>query len=326
METYIIGKNSKILMRESQCSGIEIWDLEIEEAEFGHMSCKDEEKMHCLYVKKGTLIYQVNQERVKLQRGEGIFVNAKSIYRLLAGENGKCEAVICFIAQRFAMKDSLADKFLDPLLGNQDLPYLKLDRRWKEQKRILDCLERMEEIAMEQNMGYPLEVKSQIYQIWAALYKEMERIQPELKKSTHKENEKLRGMLTYLHEHYKEKITLTEIAENLGISTGDYCRFFKKHMQQTPFEYLQAYRIEKSIPELLEKADRINELALRHGFHGSSYYAETFRKEMGCTPGEYRKWYLGEKKAACPLKKSGKVKQEQISDKRRNDPMPAHLL
>lgn len=82
-------------------------------------------------------------------------------------------------------------------------------------------------------------------------------------------------------------------------------------MEQTPFEYLQACRIEKSIPEVLEKAESITKIAVKYGFTGSSYYAETFRKEMGCTPGEYRKWYFGE------------IEENPVQTLRKESPKPA---
>ena len=114
-------------------------------------------------------------------------------------------------------------------------------------------------------------------------------------------------------------------------------------MYQTPVEYLQTYRIERSLPEILEKTGSITEIVLRHGFTGSSYYAETFKKEMGCAPGDYRKWYRREQEEECPLKtrpsdskkRVSKDKSEQNEAEQtwkgekagnHRESMPAHLL
>lgn len=324
MDTYIIGKNIQFLLEDAKCPGIELRKCSFEETELEHMSCRIEEKMHFIYVKKGVAVCQVNQEYITVNRGEGLFINKNMLHRLVKGED--CELNIVSLSTETMVGEAVLGGFVCQLAENAELLYCKLDRKHEKQHKILELMEEIVDLAEEKEVCYPLEIKSRVYQIVAALYLEVEKVQPKRKKTEQREAEKLQGMVVFLHKNYKNKITLGEIAENSGISTGDLCRFFKKRMGQTPFEYLQAYRIEKSIPELLEKADRITEVALRHGFHGSSYYAETFRKEMGCTPGEYRKWYLGSETLKCPLKQAEHAVRVEQKPKRKQETMPAHLL
>lgn len=324
MDTYIIGKNVQFLIDDSQCPGVEFRKGSFEETELEHMSCRIEEKLHFIYVKKGMVVCQVNQEYITVNRGEGLFIKQNMLHRLVKGED--CELNILSLSAEKMAGEAVLGSFVNQLAENTELLYCKLDRKHEKQQKILELMEEIVNLTEEREVCYLLEIKSRIYQIVAALYQEVEKMQPKRKKTEQREAEKLQGMIVFLHENYKNKITLGEIAENSGISTGDLCRFFKKRMGQTPFEYLQAYRIEKSIPELLEKADRITEVALRHGFHGSSYYAETFRKEMGCTPGEYRKWYFGPETLKCPLKRAARAVGAEQKPKRKQETMPAHLL
>ena len=74
-----------------------------------------------------------------------------------------------------------------------------------------------------------------------------------------------------------------------NISKSECCRFFKKVMRQTPFEYLLRYRIQKSVPLLLSAEMNVTEVAEAVGFVGPSYYSEIFRRWMDCSPTEYRK-------------------------------------
>lgn len=222
-------------------------------------------------------------------------------------------------------------KYIIPVFENEDLFYLKLDSEKREPEAVLDCLNEIGASAEAREPGYELEIKSLVLCMWMHLYKEFAGAFCAPKKAELKEKVKLYKMLEFLHVHYKEKITLGEMAENSGVSTGEYCRFFKKRMEQTPFEYLQAYRIERSLPEILDKSDSITKIALKHGFTGSSYYAETFKKEMGCAPGDYRKWYRGEVNGACPLKQVKEELPEKKVEKQepvrvRRESMPAHLL
>ncbi|MBA4700513.1 MAG: helix-turn-helix transcriptional regulator [Ruminococcus sp.] len=79
------------------------------------------------------------------------------------------------------------------------------------------------------------------------------------------------------------------MAASCHISKSEFCRIFKKTMHQTPFEYLLCYRIQKSLPLLMDDSYTITETATKAGFSGSSYYSEVFRKYMRCSPREYKK-------------------------------------
>lgn len=332
MHTYIIGKKTKVLMNETQCPGVEICHMNMEAEEIGHMCCVIQKKLYFIYIIKGAMAFQINQERVEVYRGEGLFINSGAFYRFAGGIAGGCEFYLFTVSVNM-IEGLLSAQYTRPILESGSFPYLKFSLREEEGRKILEYLEKSGEIAMNDTICPELEVNSLIYQTWASLFRIYKGEESTSKKTVLREVEKLRKMLEYLHNNYRNKITLTEMAENLGISSGDYCRFFKKHMGQTPFEYLQTYRIERTLPELLEKTSSITEISLKHGFNGSSYYAETFRKEMGCTPGEFRKWYLGEGEVPCPLKavQVGNVKKENkavthIPVKKTTEEMPMHLL
>lgn len=96
-------------------------------------------------------------------------------------------------------------------------------------------------------------------------------------------------LLQYLHEHYREKFTLGQLAASAHISKGECCRFFKKMVHMTPWEYLLEYRLSRSM-ELLDNKDlNISEIAEMTGFSTVSYYITAFRKKIGDTPSGYRK-------------------------------------
>ena len=60
--------------------------------------------------------------------------------------------------------------------------------------------------------------------------------------------ERLRVILSYLHENYGEKITLEDVAKQVGLCKSECCRFFRRQMRQSLFEYLLDYRIGRSCP------------------------------------------------------------------------------
>ena len=83
--------------------------------------------------------------------------------------------------------------------------------------------------------------------------------------------------------------TLDELARACGLSRSEFCRCFKRIMNDTPMEYLNKTRIRKSLPLLLSRDYSVTQTAMLSGFSGSSYFSECFRKYMFCSPLEYIK-------------------------------------
>lgn len=85
-----------------------------------------------------------------------------------------------------------------------------------------------------------------------------------------------------------EKITLDDIAAQIHICKSECCRFFKKHMRESLFDYLLYYRVEKSLPLLAENQLSITEISAQTGFSSPGYFSRIFREQMHCSPTQYR--------------------------------------
>ena len=96
-------------------------------------------------------------------------------------------------------------------------------------------------------------------------------------------------MLSFSHENYQSDITLDDISRHIHICKSECCRVFKGYMKESLFEYLLKYRIEKSIPDVLEGKLTMTETALRAGFTDPNYFSKVFHKIKGCSPRAYRK-------------------------------------
>lgn len=332
MREFFVGRGAGLLLDDMENCGIRIWKMDLEQPELGHMSCRMDDRLHFIYMTHGEMTCQVNQDKVSISAGEGLFINSGNAFRFTqSGKSGAGFYLIDVTGEYLGMEDSVGEKYVKPIIDAQAFSYQVFDQReWGE---LLSCVENAGKLALEGEICRELDIKSQMLGAWARLYRLFASAEPNEKKAVQREREKLWNMLAFLHEHYGEKITLGDMAKNSEVSSGEYCRFFKKRMEQTPFEYLQVYRIEKSLPEILDKAGSITEIALRHGFTGSSYFAETFRKEMGCSPMDYRKWYRGETDGECPLKSGTENAPKKAAEKKkvekaapRRGSMPAHLL
>lgn len=97
------------------------------------------------------------------------------------------------------------------------------------------------------------------------------------------------GILTYISEHYTEKISGADIAKHLGLHPAYFSSFFHRQFGIGFVEYLNTYRVNRSIPMLLRTDRSIMEIALDHGFSNHKTYATAFRRVLGMSPTEYRR-------------------------------------
>ena len=99
----------------------------------------------------------------------------------------------------------------------------------------------------------------------------------------------VRMAMAYIHEHYAESITRSELAGYLSVSDRYLTRCFHQELAITPVTYLNRYRIRKA-RELIEKRIySITEVAQMVGFSDSNYFGRVFREEVGVSPSAYPK-------------------------------------
>lgn len=93
---------------------------------------------------------------------------------------------------------------------------------------------------------------------------------------------------SYLTTHYSQRITLDSLATQFSISKYHMQRQFKKHMGQSPGDFLLAIRIAKA-KELLRTTDLpVGEVAFAVGMENASHFISTFRTQVGLPPQKFR--------------------------------------
>ena len=92
-----------------------------------------------------------------------------------------------------------------------------------------------------------------------------------------------------VHTEGITKITLEDVAKQEGLCKRECCRFFRRQMRQSLFEYLLDYRIGRSLPLLKAGRLTVAEVASRVGFSNPAYFSKVFRTRMKLSPREYQK-------------------------------------
>lgn len=330
MGNYFVGRRVELLT-DGEEKDIKIWHMKLERQEVGHMACRSTGAMTFLCVADGKLECQVDQNVESISDGEALFINKGHIYRFIKSGEADLEIYLLEATAEYlggGFPAQLREKYVTAVerdLSFAAYKFVPSPEGDGDEDILIQAIQAAAETVRVQDAAYELDLKSWLLTAWGSLYKKFIQLSPSCKKAVLREREKLTGMVDYLNAHYNEKLTLSCLAEKSSVSSGEYCRFFKKHMGLTPFEYLQKCRIERSMDDLLQKTGSMAEVALKHGFNGSSYYSETFKKEMGCAPGDYRKWYRGDLEQ-CPLKCPEEAGASGRKTGLQEKEIPAHLL
>jgi AraC family transcriptional regulator, transcriptional activator for feuABC-ybbA operon len=95
--------------------------------------------------------------------------------------------------------------------------------------------------------------------------------------------------IAYVRQHYKDTLTVEELALIANIDRWRYTRLFKEMTGQVPLQYLNEVRINRAKELLLITNDRLYEIAQNVGFNNEYYFSRRFKQTVGISPSQFRR-------------------------------------
>jgi YesN/AraC family two-component response regulator len=90
----------------------------------------------------------------------------------------------------------------------------------------------------------------------------------------------------YINENYHKDLNLEKIAEKLFVSTGYFCRIFKRYTGEGYATYLTTIRLNKAKEILMTGQYTVAEVARMVGFNDASYFSSVFKKRFNQSPSQ----------------------------------------
>lgn len=103
------------------------------------------------------------------------------------------------------------------------------------------------------------------------------------------DNDRINVIFNYVKDHFREQMTLEEIADLANMKVPSFCRYFKKITNKTFTQFVNEYRITHSLKLLAEQPMSITEVCFESGFNNFSYFNKTFKEYVKKSPSQYRK-------------------------------------
>ena len=92
-----------------------------------------------------------------------------------------------------------------------------------------------------------------------------------------------------LDSRYREKILLSQVADDLGIHPNYLSRVFRDRYGTSPKQYLLGLKLSRAANLLITTEMPISAISASLGFEDQMSFSKSFKKQYGCSPMSYRK-------------------------------------
>lgn len=116
----------------------------------------------------------------------------------------------------------------------------------------------------------------------------------------HKSSRECAIVRRYIENHFKENLTLDDLAAIAHVSKYYLAHTFSREYGTSPINYLQSCRIQESLYLLAETRMSLSQIAGMLGFSSPSYFSQSFRRIQGMSPMAYRNQCRNAKKEVSP--------------------------
>lgn len=136
---------------------------------------------------------------------------------------------------------------------------------------------------------YKLPIRANIYLMMTALLRYYSSTKDDSDRMIYHNVLRLAPVVTFISEHYCEKIYVEELAEMINVSPDYFTKMFKDSIGKTPIEYINGLRINRAMELLFKTKSSMSEIADEIGFCNPNYFHKIFKQYINQSPLAYRK-------------------------------------
>lgn len=245
------------------------------------------------YMESGCLVYQTPHEKIEFPAGSGGMVNANVLHMTKTVSRTEKNSQILHIFDTSLLAgeqgNRIEKQYITPIVTAPQIEIIPVFPGDAMQDGILERILRAFQLSPGV-FGYEMKLRGALSEIWLML-SELSRPMLEQSGESGRNNDKIKLMMIYIHEHYPEKIAIQEVAAAAYVSERECFRVFHDYLHMTPVEYIKSYRLQKACQMLAKGQESVTKVSHACGLGSSSYFGKVFREYAGCTPLEYRqKW------------------------------------
>ncbi|NLY46926.1 MAG: helix-turn-helix transcriptional regulator [Tissierella sp.] len=198
-----------------------------------------------------------------------------------------------FLAERGKMIHGCPGEQLEfEVLGDEPFYHINLyydcannflfDIELEDGEKIIELLENVLSLKQEGTLKSNYQAEELLDEIFESIFSDC------LHSSIKTNQQLIKEVVSYIHCHYKENITLQTLADYSGKKSDQLSYLFYKYMKIRPINYLIKYRLEQAIKLLREEDYTVQEVAALVGYSDPLYFSRIFKKHVGYSPSQVK--------------------------------------
>ena len=246
------------------------------------------------FVTEGSVILGCGNRNYQMECGDIFFINSNVLHSMHRNATYKRAIFKSIAFHSSIISESVTSvfytKYLFPILSNVNFKECIINKDHHAYQSMLDILENVWNYAYSEDSDYELKVRNELSTLFGILNQLRKNIEETVSPQTpnYLPEKRVQVLLEYIHTHYKEKITIENLAKTASISKTEALRCFKSIIGLSPINYLNSYRLQKAAQLLINTENNIQEIATDCGFDDNSYFSKLFKKNYHVTPHNYR--------------------------------------
>ena len=230
------------------------------------------------YVESGSVEYDTPKGKILFPAGSGGMVNSNVLHmtKAISQREKNVQLLHIFDVSLLAGEQGsrIEQKYITPVITAVQIEIIPLFPGNREEERILKLLADSFRLSSDE-FGYEIRLREALTQIWLMLF-ELSSSMREKKDGYSKSNDKIKLMMIYIHEHYKEKISIPELSAAAYLSERECYRVFRDCLRMTPVEYITSYRLQVACQMLAKSQETVTFISHECGLGSSSYFGKVF--------------------------------------------------
>lgn len=238
--------------------------------------------LEVLFVLDGTMTAYVNSQKYELNTFDLLVVNSNDIHSTYI--DGAITYILLQIPEEYVM--GILPAF--PLVRFQE--YYPNATTYAPYLHLANVLCTMKEDFEQKARGYELHFTSCLFSFLHDIYKYYSvEISPTENLRSNRDISRIEEVIRYVRLHYRESLSLQEIAQIQCISKEYFCRLFKEYTGQTFLEYVNTLRLARFHMDLTQTSEPITLLLEKHGIQNYKVFMRLFKEAYHMTPSQMRK-------------------------------------
>lgn len=237
------------------------------------------ESLELLFVLAGEVTVLAGDSKNTLHQDDMLLINSNVIHELHSDD------CVMIAVQVKLSKFDLPPDLLQSLYFNCNSTTSADQERFRAIKQIIASMLQ----ANAGGEGSLFHNRALAYRLLGELVQNFKAEKPAAESNTRKHLERLNNILRFIGEHYREQLTLNQLADREHLSAPYLSSFFEKYMGVNFSTYYTNLRLEHAVQDLLYTDIPVEQVAISNGFSDPRAFVRAFKKRYNSIPSAYRK-------------------------------------